>query len=72
MGDVDKRQLVDETLTLNDGAIMYPGMKVGSWMWRAYAESGLYSADVPVQDFTEEQNATCMRPRPRSRSAASA
>lgn len=55
VGDVDKRQLVDETLTLNDGAIMYPGMKVGSWMWRAYAESGLYPADVPVQDFTEEQ-----------------
>lgn len=55
MGDVDKRQLVDETLALNDGAIMYPGMKVGSWMWRAYAESGLYPADVPVQDFTEEQ-----------------
>lgn len=54
-GDVDKRQLVDETLTLNDGAIIYPGMKVGSWMWRAYAESGLYPADVPVQDFTEEQ-----------------
>lgn len=55
VGDVDKRQLVDETLTLNDGAIMYPGMKVGSWMWRAYAESGLYPADVPVQDFTEKQ-----------------
>lgn len=55
VGDVDKHQLVDETLTLNDGAIMYPGMKVGSWMWRAYAESGLYPADVPVQDFTEEQ-----------------
>ena len=55
VGDVDKRQLVDETLTLNDGAIMYPGMKVGSWMWRAYAESGLYPADVSVQDFTEKQ-----------------
>lgn len=55
VGDVDKRQLVDETLTLNDGAIMYPGMKVGSWMWRVYAESGLYPADVPVQDFTEKQ-----------------
>ncbi|OFM31953.1 excinuclease ABC subunit UvrA [Corynebacterium sp. HMSC072A02] len=55
VGDVDKRQLVDETLTLNDGAIMYPGMKVGSWMWRAYAESGLYPADVPVKEFTEEQ-----------------
>ena len=46
-GDVDKRQLVDESLSLNDGAIMYPGMKVDSWMWRAYAESGLYPADVP-------------------------
>ena len=40
--------------SLNDGSIMYPGMKVDSWMWRAYAESGLYPADVPVQDFTEE------------------
>ena len=55
VGDVDKRQLVDESLSLNDGAIIYPGMKVDSWMWRAYAESGLYPADVPVKDFTEEQ-----------------
>lgn len=55
VGDVDKRQLVDESLSLNDGAIVYPGMKVDSWMWRAYAESGLYPADVPVKDFTEKQ-----------------
>ncbi|MDK8762420.1 excinuclease ABC subunit UvrA [Corynebacterium sp. MSK218] len=55
VGDVDKRQLVDESLSLNDGAIVYPGMKADSWMWRAYAESGLYPADVPVKDFTEEQ-----------------
>nr|WP_246819944.1 excinuclease ABC subunit UvrA [Corynebacterium sp. HMSC05E07] len=55
VGDVDKRQLVDESLSLNDGAIIYPGMKVDSWMWRAYAESGLYPADVPVTEFTEEQ-----------------
>ena len=24
-------------------------------MWRAYAESGLYPADVPVKDFTAER-----------------
>ena len=30
-------------------------MKVGSWMWKAYAESGLYPADVPVSQCTEEQ-----------------
>ena len=30
-------------------------MKVDSWGWRAYAEPGLYPADVPGQGFTEEQ-----------------
>lgn len=51
-----------EPLPLNDGAIIYPGMKVGSWMWRAYAESGLYPADVPGQDFIEEQKRDLYEP----------
>ncbi|MDO5031250.1 excinuclease ABC subunit UvrA [Corynebacterium sp.] len=53
--DIDLHELVDFSLSLNDGAILYPGMKVGSWMWKAYAESGLYPADQPVREFTEEQ-----------------
>ena len=52
---IDLKEVVDESLSLNDGAILYPGMKVGSWLWKAYAESGLYPADKPVEDFTEEQ-----------------
>ncbi len=55
ISDVDVTRLVDEELSLADGAIVYPGMKVGSWMWKAYAESGLYPADVPVKEFTAEQ-----------------
>lgn len=55
VSDIDTHQLLDYSLSLNDGAIIYPGMKVDSWMWKAYAESGLYPADVPIQDFTDDQ-----------------
>lgn len=52
---IDLTQVVDESLSINDGAILYPGMKINSWLWKAYAESGLYPADKPVRDFTDEQ-----------------
>lgn len=52
---IDLTQVVDESLSINDGAILYPGMKIDSWLWKAYAESGLYPADKPVRDFTDEQ-----------------
>lgn len=52
---VDVSEVVDESLSLNDGAILVPGYKVDSWAWRQYAESGMYPVDVPVKDFTEEQ-----------------
>lgn len=55
VSDIDLTQLVDESLSLNDGALLIPGYKVGSWSMRGYAESGLYPADVPVADFTAEQ-----------------
>lgn len=52
---IDLTQVVDESLSINDGAILYPGMKIDSWLWKAYAESGLHPADKPVRDFTDEQ-----------------
>nr|WP_034659623.1 MULTISPECIES: excinuclease ABC subunit UvrA [unclassified Corynebacterium] len=55
VSDIDLSCLVDEELSLADGAIIYPGMKPGSWMWRGYAESGLYPDDIPVREFSEEQ-----------------
>ena len=41
--------------TLKPEEPLYPGMKIDSWLWKAYAESGLYPADKPVRDFTDEQ-----------------
>lgn len=55
VSDIDLSAVVDESLSLADGAILMPGAKVDSWMWKAYAESGLYPADKPVQTFTDEQ-----------------
>ncbi|EEW50087.1 putative excinuclease ABC, A subunit [Corynebacterium efficiens YS-314] len=55
VSEIDRAQLVDESLSLNDGALLIPGYKVGSWSMRGYAESGLYPADIPVAEFTDEQ-----------------
>nr|WP_231732326.1 excinuclease ABC subunit UvrA [Corynebacterium sp. CMW7794] len=55
VSDIDLSAVVDESLSLDDGAILLPGLKVGSWTWKAYTQSGLYPTDVPVREFTEEQ-----------------
>lgn len=53
--DIDITQIVDETKSVNDGAITIPGFKVGGWSVRMYSESGLFDPDTPVRDFTPEE-----------------
>lgn len=53
--EIDLRAVVDESLSLDEGAILTPGMKVGSWMWKTYAASELYPTDKPVSSFNEKQ-----------------
>ncbi|WP_453984060.1 ATP-binding cassette domain-containing protein [Brevibacterium casei] len=53
--DIDITQIVDETKSVNDGAITIPGFKVGGWSVRMYSESGLFDPDTPVSDFTPEE-----------------
>ena len=55
VSSVDVDALVDRDKSLNEGAITFPGFKVGGWMVRAYAESGLFPADKPLRDFTDAQ-----------------
>ena len=47
--------MVDESLSLDDGAILAPGYKPGSWQFCACAEAGKFPAEVPVGEFTPEQ-----------------
>ncbi len=48
-------KFLDKTKSLNEGALLHPDYKVDGWWWRLYAKSGFYSADKPLQDFTEDE-----------------
>ncbi len=52
---VDVDALVDRTRSLNEGAIAFPGYKVGMWNQRLYAESGFFDPDRKLRDYTEAE-----------------
>ncbi|GAA2446593.1 excinuclease ABC subunit UvrA [Streptomyces macrosporus] len=52
---VDLDELLDRRLSLNEGAIRFPTFHVGGWMWRTYADSGLFDNDKPLADYTPEE-----------------
>ncbi|GAA2458568.1 ATP-binding cassette domain-containing protein [Agromyces soli] len=55
VSDLDLTQIVDESKSLNEGAIMVPGYTADGWMVKGFSESGFYPADKPVGQFTEKQ-----------------
>lgn len=68
--DIDLAEILDEDLSLADGAIRAPGFKPGQWAQRMYAESGLYPADKPVKDFTAKQREALLWAEPQKRRIA--
>ncbi|MFT4156671.1 MAG: excinuclease ABC subunit UvrA [Microbacterium sp.] len=55
VSDIDLSQIIDESKSLNEGAIMVPGYTADGWMVKGFAESGFYPADAPISSFTEKQ-----------------
>ncbi|TDS87497.1 ATP-binding cassette domain-containing protein [Nesterenkonia aurantiaca] len=55
INDIDIAQLIDESLSLNAGAITVPGYKAGGWSVKFYAESGFFDPDKPVRDYSEQE-----------------
>ncbi|GAA3645885.1 excinuclease ABC subunit UvrA [Microbacterium marinilacus] len=55
VSDLDLAQVVDESKSLNEGAIMVPGYTADGWMVKGFSESGFYPADKPVSSFSEKQ-----------------
>lgn len=53
--EIKLEELYDADLSLEDGALTIPGYTTGGWNQRMYAESGLFPADKPIKDFTEEE-----------------
>ena len=46
---LDLDRFLDRTKSLNGGALLHPDFKVGGWIWKTYAMSGLFDNDKPVQ-----------------------
>ncbi|MFA7763667.1 ATP-binding cassette domain-containing protein [Streptomyces sp. NPDC048723] len=55
VSDIDVDQLVDRELSLNEGAITVPGFAVDTWYWQNMTNSGFYSPDTKLKDFTERE-----------------
>ena len=53
--DIDERQLIDPTKSLNQGAITFVSFAPNTWRWRRYATSGLFDNDKPLKDYTAEE-----------------
>lgn len=51
--EIDLATFLDPAKSLNDGALLAPAFKVGSWHWQIYGTR--FDADRPVQDFTEAE-----------------
>ncbi|HWJ83580.1 MAG TPA: excinuclease ABC subunit UvrA [Nocardioides sp.] len=55
VSDLDLSVIVDESKSLNEGAILVPGYTADGWMVRTYAESGFVDPDKPIEDYSEKE-----------------
>ncbi|MFI2213318.1 ATP-binding cassette domain-containing protein [Streptomyces sp. NPDC020141] len=53
--ELDAERAVDPSKSLNEGALLLPGLSVGGWEWKLYAESGHFDPDKPLGEFTEAE-----------------
>ena len=56
--------MVDRTKSLDEGAILLPGHPVGSWMWKAYAETGKLDPAKRLADYSDEEWAWLVEQEP--------
>lgn len=55
VSDLDLAQIVDESKSLDEGAIMVPGYTADGWMVKGFSQSGFYPGDKPISEFSEKQ-----------------
>ncbi|MFD7316631.1 ATP-binding cassette domain-containing protein [Streptomyces sp. NPDC059883] len=51
--DIDRA--IDWSKSLDDGALLLPGLSVNSWEWSLYAESGRFDRTKPLAEYTDEE-----------------
>ncbi len=63
VSDLDLTQIVDESKSLVEGAILVPGYTADGWMVAPYKE--VVPPDVPIKDFTDDQRHDLLHAEPR-------
>jgi len=51
--DIDR--LLDKEKSIYEGAVIYPGMQVGSWFWRELTSLDLFDVHKKLKDFSEAE-----------------
>jgi len=64
VSDIDLAQLIDDSKSLNDGAITVPGYTAGGWNFRLYSASGFFDPDKPVRTYTKKELHDLLRHEP--------
>lgn len=52
---VDAGMLIDPARSLREGAITHPYFKVGGYLWREIADSGLFDVDLKLAEYPPEK-----------------
>ncbi|SDY66700.1 excinuclease ABC subunit UvrA [Tessaracoccus flavus] len=53
--DIDLTQVIDDSLTLTEGAITVPGYTPDGWYVRGYLGSGFFDSEKKVKDFSKRE-----------------
>ncbi len=61
---VDIDRLLDKEKSIYEGAIIYPGMQVGSWFWREITAIDLFDVHKKLKDFSETELHTLLYTEP--------
>lgn len=46
---------LDMNKSLNDGAILLSGYKVGTYLWKSYTTTGYFDNDKKIKDYSKEE-----------------
>lgn len=48
-------KFIDGNKSLNQGAISFSQIGIGTWQWKIYVNSGFFDNDKPLKDFSKEE-----------------
>lgn len=52
---MDMSAVIDETKSLNEGALLPKDYSRDTWYWEIYNNSGLFDMDKPIKDYSDEE-----------------